>query len=84
MASGIEVVASDVSGINDVLQSFPDNMFNPGDEHDLYEKIKAAINQYLRVPRIDRFSSYRKKKKRQGIRTNERRFIPELNYFSLL
>ena len=44
MASGIEVIASNVSGINDVLQYFPDNMFNPGDEHDLYEKIKKVLN----------------------------------------
>ena len=47
MASGIEVIASNVSGINDVLQYFPDNMFNPGDEHDLYEKIKKVLNNTI-------------------------------------
>ena len=47
MASGIEVVASNVSGINDVLRPFPDNMFNPGDEHDLYEKIKEVLNNTI-------------------------------------
>ena len=47
MASGIEVIGSNVSGINDVLQYFPDNMFNPGDEHDLYEKIKKVLNNTI-------------------------------------
>lgn len=47
MASGIAVMASNISGIKDVLQSFPENMFSPGHSDILSIKIESILNNEI-------------------------------------
>tara|TARA_B100000131_G_scaffold322779_1_gene378031 strand:+ start:47 stop:1150 length:1104 start_codon:yes stop_codon:yes gene_type:complete len=44
LASGLDVIASDVPGIRDVLNNFPFNLFQPGDSTELSKKIFKLIN----------------------------------------
>ena len=43
MASGINVIASKIAGVEDILSNFPENMFIPGDKILLK---KAIIEQF--------------------------------------
>ena len=43
LASGLNVLGSDVCGINDVLKNFPDNLFEPGNILDLKKKIEIQL-----------------------------------------
>lgn len=44
MASGTYVLASDVAGIRDQLQSFPEQMFIPGNSENLAKKLEEALS----------------------------------------
>ena len=44
MAIGINVIASKISGIEDILSSFPENMFIPGDEKILSKAIRKEFS----------------------------------------
>jgi glycosyltransferase involved in cell wall biosynthesis len=41
------VLGSNISGISEVLSSFPELLFTPGDSKELYSKIKFFLNQPL-------------------------------------
>ena len=54
MSCGITPVASNVSGIKDVLDPFPELMFSPGDTHSLTERLERVI-----LEKSDKKSIYR-------------------------
>ena len=39
MAIGLNVLASKIAGIKDILSNFPENMFTPGDKKNLFTAI---------------------------------------------
>ena len=46
MAIGLNVLASKIAGIKDILSNFPENMFTPGDEKDLYNAILREFSNF--------------------------------------
>ena len=54
MSCGITPIASNVSGIKDVLNPFPELMFSPGDIYSLTEKLERVI-----LAKDDKKSIYR-------------------------
>ena len=45
MSCSILPVASEVSGIKDILEPFPELLLNPGNKNDLAKKLEKLINQ---------------------------------------
>ena len=44
MACNIPIIASEIPGVKDILYSFPDHMFRPGDAIQLKNKISNSFN----------------------------------------
>ena len=43
LSFNIKVIASDVSGIRDILSDYPENMFEAGNTNELVQKIKNQL-----------------------------------------
>jgi glycosyltransferase involved in cell wall biosynthesis len=61
MASGLNVIASKISGNEDILSEFPENMFEAGNINSLYHAIKEQFNN-LDLEKGIIFQRYIKKK----------------------
>lgn len=57
------VIGSDISGISEVLSSFPEFLFTPGDSKELFSK----INEFLKKPNKER-EDYRKRMREEVLK----------------
>ncbi len=55
-ATGTPVVASNVTGLNEVVSNIGGILFNPGDEEDLATKIANVLNDELLIMNSDKYS----------------------------
>ena len=51
LSSNIKVIASDVSGIRDILYDYPENMFEAGNISELVQKIKNQLQDNNKFPK---------------------------------